>query len=158
MKLEEVIPPNPEFILSDTGKTYHLRLPNLEDRARFQEMFTTKEMEEVFNKLQWGEICRIAFRLLKEKEEFRAVEFKAIDDNGYEQTVTLTGPQVLLRRLSNIDEATRLLTAVTRAFIDSEPMIKPALELDIKKNMEKEIKKQTGPKSSTPSRASTVTP
>jgi hypothetical protein len=155
MQLTDLIPENPTFYLKKRDKEYHLRIPNMEDRANMTRMFGTEaEVYEAFNKRQWDKICKIVYLLLEEKRDFLAHKESQIDIEGIEREVLITGPIVLLRAIGPQEEAVKMLGALTSAFTQSEPLVKDYVDSELKKSL---AELSTGEKSSTSSQASTDT-
>lgn len=160
MQLNDLFPTKPEFFLSGTGKTYTIRIPNLEDRARFREWLGgDANVAKVFNELQWDVIAKLVYRLLEQKDEFLAFEETAVNDDGVKERRLITGPAVMMRAVKTIDEATNMLTALVTALRNGDPLIDKAMSVafDEKKSQLNEAS-QTGPSSSTLSQVSTDTP
>lgn len=131
MKLEDLIPETPTFSLSSTGKTYELRLPNLEDRVI---MGRLGDLGKIFSERRWDEICKIVYPLLKDKSDFLAQREVQIDNEGFEHEVIVIGPIRLLRAIQTQDEAINMLTAFNAAVTASEPLIKEFVKSELKKN------------------------
>lgn len=162
MQLTELFPSRPEFKLSSRGKSFTVRIPNLEDRAKFREILgSDSEIQRVFDELDWSMISRLVYRLLVEKKEFPAEQVTETDDDGVEQKYLLTGPAVLMRACTTLEEAMGMVTALISAIRAGDPLIDKAmktLENNKKKaELPKKTTNQTGPKSLTPSRPSTAT-
>lgn len=148
MKLEDFIPSTPEFTLSN-GKTYGLRIPNLEDKVEMIRVCGGQSnIEKVFKDRDWSTICRLVYRLMTDKSDFMACKQTRVNDEGVEETVLVTGPIMLLRALKTQAEATDMLSAFNAASIASEPLVREALDAEVKKNL---LATSTGETSSTPS-------
>lgn len=136
MKLEDLIPEKAAFKLSSTGKEYELRIPNLEDRVDFVKLCGGQDQVlKVFEEKRWNEICRIVFRLMKDKSDFIAKKESQIDDEGFEREVIITGPVRLLRAVVTQEEAIHMLGALTSAISAGEPLVQAFLQSEVKKNM-----------------------
>jgi hypothetical protein len=155
MELSEFIPEQPVFTLSSTGKSYELRIPNLEDRMVMANMAGGQaEIQKVFSELKWDVICRIVYRLLIDKSDFLATAVEEIDDEGNKKKFTATGPQMLMRAIKSQDDGIKMLGALTAAITNGEPLIKEYVRNEVKKN----TLNQTGPNSLTSSQVNTDTP
>jgi len=158
MELKDLFPSKPEFTLSSTGKTYSLRIPNLEDRAKFREWFGTDDnIQKVFNELQWDVIAKLVFRLLEQKSEFEAVKEAGFDDDGVKVTYLVTGPAMLMRAVMNTTESMSVLTALISALRAGDPLIDKAMKDAFEDNQKKNDLNQTGENSLTLSHLSTGT-
>lgn len=136
MQLEDFLPEKPIFHLQKTGKSYELRLPNLEDRVYFLKQYQHFErINSIFKNLEWSEIVRIAYRLMVDRSDFKSFEEDTIDDDGNSVKIKLTGPQVLLRAISGESEGTQILAAITSAITASEPMIRDFIHEEVKKKI-----------------------
>lgn len=135
MKLEDLIPQKPVFTLASTGKEYELRIPNLEDRVEMIRICGgADQIFQVFKEQKWPIICRIIYRLMKDKSEFLAVKEKVVDDDGFEKEVMTLGYTRLLRAIGNQTESILILGALTTAITSGEPMIQEYVENEVKKN------------------------
>jgi hypothetical protein len=122
MDLTAIFPEQPKFKIGN--KEYHLRIPNLEDAARFNEILGNDQakVNEIFQKLQWPLISKLIYRILVEKKDFLASEETAINDDGVETTTLVTGPTKLMRCLSNA-EALAMVDALVKAMELSNPPV-----------------------------------
>lgn len=160
MELQDFFPKKPEFLISSTGRLYSFRIPNLEDRARFREMLggSDERIGLVFKNLEWDVIAKLAYRLLEQKEEFPARVVRELNDDGEMVEKLLTGPGVFMRTMQgSIEEAFKMLGALTAALRLGDPLIDKAVEETILKE-KKSLLNRTGAKSSTASQVSTDTP
>jgi len=157
MKLEEMFASEPSFSIESKGKTYTLRIPNLEDRVKFKDILgDDSNIQKVFNELQWDVIAKLVYRLLVEKQDFVAFQEKGYNDDGVEVTYLTTGPALLMRSIKNIDEAVKMLTALINALRLGDPLIGEAIkEMSQEK---KSLENKTGLKSSMSLPVSTDTP
>lgn len=155
IKLEEIIPAKPEFYLKSKNKTYRVRHFTLRDQVWLREAFPSEDLGEIFNQQDWAKIVRIVYHQLEDKSDFLMVKRQEIDDYGREVEVEVSGPEALLDAIEGIEEAAKINGVITRAILDSNPLMEKMVEAELKK---KGIKlSHAGPKSSTPSRASTAT-
>ena len=158
MRLEDVIPETPEFEIKKIGKSYRLRLVTIEDHVWFRTKFGGWEkVIESIQKQQWENVAKIAFHLLEDKSDFRARTEKVIDDDGEEVEVRFTGPDLLLKSLTGLEEAVAMLGAINASIANSSPLIKEAMKTELKKNL-KNLESQTGEPSSTSSLQNMDTP
>lgn len=160
MELTDLIPEQPEFTLSSTGKTYVLRIPNLEDRMLMvQAAGGEAQVKTIFTELRWDVICKIVYRLLIDKSDFLATKESVINDEGVQETKLIPGPQLLMRAVRSNEDSVRLLGAFTSAITASEPLVRQYVKDEVKKNMELlKLTSTTGERSSMPSPQSTDTP
>lgn len=152
IKLEDIFPDEPEFYLSTTKKTYRLRLPTLEDHVWMKRTFGDENnLNKVLKDLQWDQLCRIVYRLLKQedRQDFLATDAEITSDEGEAVTVRLTGPQMLLRSIGSIDEGVKVISALTKAITLSSPMIDEYVKAELKKKMTDPEEEQSGLRSST---------
>lgn len=130
MKLEDLNPRPSKFHLSYNDKWYTMRAWTLNDQIwmnqeygdRINEIFSEKNLDIVA-------IARMAYRLLEEKNDFKAREFVTIDEEGNEETQKIGGYKLLIARVKTIKEQLALLAAVVECIGLSMP------EVDEIKNM-----------------------
>lgn len=160
LSLEDLLPQEPEFTLKATGKAYRLRLINLEDQVWIKKTFgTDAQLKAVFEELQWEHLSRIIFRQLEDKSDFLARDVEEINDDGEKITQRLTGPYLLMKSVSGMDEAFSMLAALNKAMALSSPVVEDYLKAEFEKEVKKnQTANRAGRKSSTSSRTSTVTP
>lgn len=156
MELKDFIPEKPTFTLSSKGKTYTLRIPNLEDKIEIIRICGGEdEFRKVFQSKNWSIICKVIYRLLVEKQDLLATKEKRITDEGIEEEVLVTGPILLLRAITSQVEAAQMVGAFMTAMVASEPLAKDLVETEVKKN---QLEKSIGESSATSSPVSTDTP
>lgn len=160
MKLEELFPELPTFCLSLTKKTYHLRIPTLEDKARFTEWAGGPDkLSEAFKEINWNLIVRFIYRLLVEKEDFLASQESFVDDDGVKQERLVTGPEKLFRSIAgNSKESSDIFLALAQAVSRGEPQVESQIKEVSQEVEKKRVKKSTGATSLTSSALSTDTP
>ena len=128
MQLQELLPDQPEFFLTSKQKTYRLRIPNLEDRARFSEWLGDQAtVKKVFEELQWPVLSKLVYRLMADKSDFPATTVTEINDDGVEEARLVSGPQMLLRSVTSIDESMKMLGALTTALRMGDPLVDEAV-------------------------------
>ena len=140
MKLEDILPENPDFRIGSTGKVYRLRPPNMHDQVWLKKRYGNGEgYQKAIEGEDWAEIATVAFYLLsnEDKRDFLAADVKIIDDMGKEKTVHHSGPEMLLISLSGIKDMLAVMQALTRAVFISNPI---AEELAKKKIREMQAK------------------
>lgn len=136
MELKDFIPEKPTFTLASKGKTYTLRIPNLEDKIEMVRLCGGEdEVGAIFKTRNWSMICRLVYRLLIEKEDFLAKRETRITDEGTQEELLITGPIMLLRALGTQQEAMQMLAAFNSASVASEPLVKDFIEAEVKKNI-----------------------
>jgi len=158
MNLEQLFPEMPTFSLSSTGKTYHLRIMTLADRARFIEWSNGKEagFGDALREVNWSLLKRYIYRLLVEKEDFPATTESFIDDDGVTRNSVVSGPDKLLAAIAgNSKESTEVFIALATALTRGEPVAESALT-EATDTEKKKQKKSTGATSATSSVANTV--
>jgi len=157
IKLEEVLPEKAEFYLEKKKKTYHIRPFQLVDVVWIQKTFGKGDaLGQIFTDMDWGAIVRVIYHQLVEKEDFLLTTIEEIDDMGRKATVEVSGPELLLKTLGGAEEGMKMISAVSRALMDSNPNIKEYVEDSLKKK--KVIMTRAGAKSSTRLRRNTATP
>ena len=141
MKLEQFIEALPSFVLKSTGREYHLRIPNLEDRARFNEWLGTdpEAIGKVFTTMNWDVLSKMVYRLLVEKSDFVAETVKECDDEGKLRDIFVSGPMKLMRAVTGgQQEALSVIECLILAMRKGDPLIDQAMsqgETDKKKAM-----------------------
>jgi hypothetical protein len=158
MELSDLIPETAKFYLSSQQKDYELRTPNLEDRVEMVRICGGESgLMEAFNQKKWDQICKVVYRLLKDKSDFLAKRSTIIDDEGIQKEVLVTGPILLLRAVVTQTEAAHMLGALTSAIASGEPLIREYIENEVKKSLQHHPL-LTGENSSTASQANMDTP
>jgi len=129
MNLEQLFPEKPEFFISSTNKTYVLRIPNLEDRARFSDIIgqDKEKISEIFTKPHWDVISRLVYRIMKDKSDFLAGVESIIDDDGHETSMMISGPTKLLRS-TNMAEGLKMIGALAIAMRAGDPLVDAAMK------------------------------
>lgn len=140
LKLTDVIPAKPIFRLSAfAGHDFTVRAPNMEDQVWFIENYDTlRHAQEVMANKNWSEICRIVYYLMSSEDRafFPAKTDDAFtDESGRLVQRVWLGWQELLKRLNGIPEAAGMLSALTRAIMNSNPLIEKGVEDVLKKNL-----------------------
>jgi hypothetical protein len=136
MKLEDLFPDQPEFYLKEKDKTYRLRIPNLGDQVWLKKAFKDENnLKKVFENLEWDEIAKFAYRLLVDRSDFPAQEATAIDDDGEQKKIKLSGPEVLLANITGVEEGLQIIAAINKAVALSSPAIDKAIQEELKKNL-----------------------
>lgn len=159
LKIEDVLPEKPEFYLASKKKTYTLRVVNLQDQVWIKQTFGGPEkILEMFNKKDWSEIFKFAYRLLEDKSDFQGEEQEIENDDGFKEMARITGPQKLLQATTGLMEAVHVLGACNTSFALGEPIMGEYMRKELKKKVDQFKKRQTGQKSLTSSQANTVTP
>jgi len=155
MELEDFLPEKPEFKLKSTGKTYALRLPNLEDQVWLKNKYGSAEaFNETVQKFDWSKSILFIYRLLVDKADFMSSTEASVDDDGNSVKTIETGPFKLLKAIQNADEAKEVMAALAQAIILSNPSVKGFVAQMVKDEVKKNPSlnkptKQTGLKSST---------
>jgi hypothetical protein len=136
-KLNQVLPKKPEFKLN--GKTYKIRLLNLNDIAYFEDKYNGIEglMKIFVSEGNYKEKFSIIYAQLDDKSDFLTQEVEEIDREGNKKTITISGSEMFFRALDlvNISEP---LNAFMAAFTASMPELTPEQEKEAKKK-QKEI-------------------
>lgn len=153
ISLEDVIPAEPEFYLKKMDRVFKIRPPNMLDNVWLKERYDDKRLQEILAKMDWIEICKIVYHQLEKEDRavFPATTAQDLDDDGFTTEVKLTGPQHLLVHLSGLEESLKMLSALTRAIMISNPVAAEVVEAEVKKNLKANLaslNQQTGRKSS----------
>lgn len=134
MELEELLPPKPEFFLKSKNRNFAIRPPTLHDQVWFKNRYgTSTSFASALSTGDWVEISRVVYHLLSDddRREFLAQDVRVVNDDGEEKTVRHTGPEVFLLAIDGIEEITKIMGALTRAIMISNP----AIEEDVKKQV-----------------------
>jgi hypothetical protein len=131
MTLNELIPSTPSFKLN--GKTYTLRLLNLEDIAYFEERYgSIQKLIEILGKDgDYKNKCEIIYSQLIEKEDFMETEIDEINRLGKKEKRMLTGAEMFLRSIG-----LKHLYEPINAFLDAVSKSTPLPREDDKKKVE----------------------
>ncbi len=135
--LEQILPPRSEFKLKKKpGKTYHLRQFTIADMLWIKQEFGSgNALSNMLKEQDWGQIIRMVYHQLVEKEDFLLVKKNVINDMGKYEDIEISGPQLLLESLNGAEEAMAIIGAVTRAITESNQLIKDLVNAEIKKNI-----------------------
>lgn len=158
MKLEDIVPENPSFTLSATGRTYELRPPSLEDIAHWTRTYGGIEgLTKVFKDKDWPEMCKVCFRLMKDKSDFMAKKEIVIDDDGIETEKLVLAPERLFKAIATLDEGVAFQSAINKAFEAAQPKQANADQAQGTEKKSDPSETSTGQKSSSSSQRSTGT-
>lgn len=149
LALKDVIPTKPIFRLAKKpGKEFAIRAPNMADTVFFAEHYESlQKMQAVIQERNWSEICRIVYYLMDNdtRAEFPAIDEEIVNIDGFKERKVTLGWQVLLAHLTGIEEAVNMLAALSRAIMNSSPIIEKVVEDEVKKKMKQSM--STGRKS-----------
>lgn len=155
LTIEQIIPEKPEFTLR-SGKSYMLRIANVEDQSWIKNRFKSdEELQRVFQEMQWDALSVLVFRLLEDKTDFSPAEVEEVDDDGRKIKQFISGPRMLQRAMTQGD-GHKVLAALNASILLGNPELQEYVLSEVKKNLGELI--QIGEKSSTSSQASTATP
>lgn len=160
MELEELLPPKPEFFLKSKNRSFVIRPPNLHDQVWFKSRYgTSTGFASALSNGDWNEISRVVYHLLSDadRREFLAQDVKVVNDEGEEKVVRHTGPEVFLLAIDGLEEITKIMGALTRAIMISNPAIEEDVKKQVAEAKAKAPRRQrpTSPSSSTSSGTST---
>jgi hypothetical protein len=137
MDLEKIRPENIKLEIKRTGNEYEFRLVNLLDETWLKKQYGEKLAELFTNEsVDMDPLCRLAFRLLVDKSDFKKIETNSIDEDGNEVVKTIGGYKLFMSKFQGEEEKTQLLVAIGRTINNSRPEVKE----------EKEIKKKVIPR------------
>lgn len=148
--LEEVIPEDPEFFVASKNKSYTVRPPNMLDQVWFKERYgDTDKMQKAMADLDWVEISRIIYHQLsaEDRKDFPATVAEYPNDDGDIVQQRISGPEHLLVSLAGLEECLKMLSALTRAIMNSNPLAGEAIAAEVKKSL-KSFSQPATPKSS----------
>lgn len=132
MKLEEIIPKRTELKLSSSKKVYHLRPVSLEDEIWMHEQYGD-ELQKIIGEMRTKEVCRIAYRLLEEKEDFLEKNVTLVDERGKKVTEKRGGIELLYCMMLGLDDKMAVLRALLAAIGISRPMLDKVIAEEEKK-------------------------
>jgi hypothetical protein len=163
MNLDDfIIPENPRFKLSSTGKEYELDLVTIGHLAYFRSVVGggLDKIQAFLESLPFDEGARLVYRLLKDKSDFLASEQEVIDDDGMKVKKIITGPEKFMLSV-RLEEVPGVMGALMRSVELSMPkageLMRKMLDDAKKKRKEmKDTKSPTGSSSTTPSPVNTV--
>lgn len=136
MELEDLIPAKPEFTLAKTGKTYKLRTVNLTDQVWIKNKYGSEDsFQTVIKENDVEKTLPLVYRLLEDKSDFMASQEMIVDDDGKELEATITGPVKLLRAISGMEEYAKVMGAMAKSIMLSNPMIDKVIKEHVKKNL-----------------------
>lgn len=139
-----MFPKKASFKLKATGKTYTLREITLDDQVWIKEEYGDR-LEEIFSPpMDLNEVCRIVYRLIVNKGDFKAVEINDYDDEG-NFISTMCGGYKLLRRMIAGDEIVDFIWA----FNECQGLSRPVEPKENKKKVTKKVKKKATKKKAT---------
>lgn len=159
ISLKDMIPEQAEFTLTRKEKTYHIRPFNLADENWLQNKYGL-ELEQIFGQVKMVQVCEIVFHQLplEEQEDFSAREVKTIDEQtGEKGSLRIGGGRLLQEYVVGKKEQLEIYQAVLKAVGFSRPLLEKAKAHMAAREGAAAAgkKKQTGPKSSISSPAST---
>lgn len=141
--MDDLMPMDTELVLN--GKTYELRKINVSDEVWLkqfgdvQRRFSTEDMEFM---------CKLLFRLLKDKTDFAPGQFEDYDDDGNKIKIHKSGAIRIMEAISGPKARFDLLQALSATFGISRPMFNEMIESALKKSEVTETS-PTGESSST---------
>lgn len=116
LDLNDLSPKEAKFKLTDLpGKEFTLCRWSLRVRMWVMSQYTEKQVEELFSKHQINDIAKIAYYMLKEKDQF-------LDEKGQP---TLDG---FLDRILNMDDIVSVIRALLQSIGIGEPEVKKITE------------------------------
>lgn len=123
IKLEELLPSAPEFSLKSTGKTYKLRIFNIDDMIWLEEKIGgMKTLGDLIATQKYSDLVKVAYHQLEDKSEFLATVDTVIDDEGRSQQALTPGPQRFARAIQGMDELGEIIRALAFAVTRGNPM------------------------------------
>lgn len=134
-----------------------MRPLNLEDELWLKTEFG-EELQKVFSEVRIKEICRIAYRLLENKEAFSKQKVTVVNEEGETAEVEIGGVKLFYSLVSGMDEKLEIVKALLATIGISRPMQDKMIADEMeeqKKNLEMRL---TGEKSSTSSAPNTDGP
>lgn len=152
LKLEDLSPRKSYFVLKlCPGKKFYLRLINLEDEIWIKQTYPGERISEIFSETNpdYKEVCRIAWRLLINKTEFKKQKVKVVSDSGETQEIVMGGFPLLLKAISCMEDKISIMLAITetmgvsrKAFYELKKIIEGGAD---KKKIQTEIAKRMRP-------------
>lgn len=137
VKLSDIIPTKPEFFIKSVGQTFEIRPPNLEDQQWIAQRYPAQaDIARIFSNREWKEICVMVYRHLdtKGRAAFKPRKGVKLNDDGADEEIMLTGPEVLLVNLKDPEEAAKMLGAMVRAMVLARPDMEEIVATEVKKN------------------------
>src|SRR5687768_5634961 len=126
VKPEDFRPESATFKLAATGdKEYTLNLFSVADRIWVKETLGIP-MEEVFGLAQTdyagmlNHLCRIAFRLLKDKSDFKMQTVTIVDENGHDAKEELGGWKLSRKLVCGPSEEALLVKSISKTLYGSQ--------------------------------------
>jgi hypothetical protein len=125
MKLENLTPRPSKIYLSSMGKEYTLRPWSLKDQIFMNQEYGDR-VNEIFNKdkIDLVAICRMVYRLIADKNDFKAIEVNEIDENGNEIKYKLGGYKLLIHKVTDYKDQVKLMTGLLECIGLSSPELK----------------------------------
>lgn len=153
LKLEDIVPSPAEFKLARTDRTYKLRPLSLDDEMWLQATFGNN-LQEVFDKVQMMEICRIAYHQMEieDKESLRAQDVMLQDEEGNSEKAKIGGVKLLFALIAGTSEKLEVMKAILQTIGISRPMIDELTREELQKKnqmLNEQVSRQIGPESST---------
>lgn len=155
-RLEDLLPSKPIATLD--GKEFSFRAPSLGDDGWIKENIGDQDaLRKMVKETQWDKISKLAYHLIDDagRAHFRARSATIISETTGESVQRhMTGPEVLLQKITGVENGVALLGAITRAMANANPLIGDLVKKSLAE-AEKIISGQTGEKSSTRSQVNT---
>ena len=120
MKLEDLIPQEASVTIGE--HTLEFRKINLSDEVWIKSK--VGDLQKMFTEQDFDSICKLAFRLLKDKKPFMPVKIKDFDDNGSEIERLIPGHEMIQRSVVGVSQKMDLLWAIYQTFGISRPEAK----------------------------------
>jgi hypothetical protein len=126
MQLKDLIPQKAQFSLRSTGREHTLRPFSLSDTAWLHSKFSDEEIARIFEKLDTVAISQIVYHQLvdEDKRQFLAQEMTHINDEGEEEKIRYSGPQIFMQAIQGMDEE----LAMAQALMECRGMSLPLME------------------------------
>lgn len=130
MELSNIVPREASFTLKSTGRTYKLRLINLEDENWIQEEFQG-DFVAIFE--DNDKLSRLIYRLIKDKTDFIKKEVIIVDEDGEKTTESIGGYRLLKRMTCGVSDKCAMIQAFNETLgvshpVDSEDSEEPTEE------------------------------
>ena len=142
VKITDVVPLRTEFKIGD--KVYAFKPFTLRDMAWAQEKFG-KGLEEILVEMNYKTIAQIMFHQLQDKTDFLGSEEEIINDDGFKETIKITGADKLADAIGPQADVLDIFRALLKSCGISEEIIDKYFsnkKEDVKKNEEAKSKKE----------------
>lgn len=135
MKLSEILPSKTNFKVAALDDELNLSPITLADEIWMSEVYGENGIKEIFERVNFAEICRVVYRLLDNESKSKLKKQKVIiyNEEGEESEVEIGGVKLLYALISGWDEKNHIMGALLKCLGFTEQMVDDLAESSGKK-------------------------